>query len=76
MAACTRLRLESRRQQDYPLMLSWCFLITLTAIYCVELGFAIQKNVKPPEGVTFTGGSLGREADCKDTANVTCNNIW
>lgn len=76
MTPWTRLRLESCRQRDYFPMLLWCPRIALIAIYSVELGFAIQKNVKPPEGVTFSGESLGREADCKDKANVTCDNIW
>ena len=59
-------------------MFLWCFRFTRIAIYfyCVGLGLAIQKKVKPPEGVTLSAGSLGREADCKDKANVTCDNIW
>jgi hypothetical protein len=78
MVSWTRLRLESRRQRDCFPMLLWCFRIALTAIYSVELVFAIKKNVKPPEGegVTFSGGSLGQEVDCKDKLNVTCDNIW
>lgn len=59
-------------------MFLWCLRITRTAVYfyCVGLALAIQKNVKPLEGVTLGEGSLGREADCKGKANVTCDNIW
>lgn len=65
------------RKQREPLpMIFWCFCITVLTVYWVEHGLAIRKNVKPPEGVAFSGGSLGREADCKNKANVTCDNIW
>jgi hypothetical protein len=59
-------------------MFFWCFLTAVTATYWLQYGLAIQKIVKPPEGVTFSDGSLslGREADCKDKANTTCDNIW
>ena len=57
-------------------MFFWCFPITVVAVYWVEHGLAIRKNVRPPEGVTYTGRSLGQEADCKNTEDVACDNIW
>ena len=48
----------------------------VTAVYWVEHGLAIRQNVALPDGVTYSGGSLGREADCKEKANITCNDIW
>ena len=78
MATWTRLQLGPRRQRDIFPMFSWYFRFTLTAICfsCVQLGHAIRKNVMPPEGVTLNNSSLGREADCKGKANLTCDNIW